>query len=180
MIKEEYWIPVKNFEGIYEISNFSRVRSLDRECKTKSGSFYIRKGTVLKPIFCQNGYYYHNLEYRGYKLFTKRSILVATHFIENDLNKEEVNHKNKNRLDDSIQNLEWTTRRENMSHAFKYTNKTSKYVGVSWDSSRQKWISGISIDKKHKYLGRFSYEKDAANAYKEALIKYSIKNIFAL
>jgi transcription initiation factor TFIID subunit TAF12 len=79
-----------------------------------------------------------------------------------------VDHINGNGLDNRKENLRFVTRRQNMQNRHIITN-SSKYPGVSWHDSNQKWQARIRIGDKEKYLGVFATEKAAFTAYKEAV-----------
>lgn len=75
-------------------------------------------------------YYHHKLLQNGYKLITlskKKTYsihrLVAETFLENPENKLEVNHKDSNRANNSVDNLEWVTKSENIQHSYTYGSK---------------------------------------------------------
>lgn len=104
-MEEEIWKPIKNYEGLYEISNLGRVRSLN----------YNRTGKeeILKNIECENGYLIVNLAKFGkYKTF-KVHRLVAEAFIPNPENKPCIDHINTIREDNRVENLRWVTHEEN-------------------------------------------------------------------
>ena len=82
-------------------------------------------------------YYHHKLLQNGYKLITlhkKKTYsihrLVAETFLENPENKLEVNHKDSNRANNSVNNLEWVTKSENIQHSYSYGSKKAP-EGVS-------------------------------------------------
>ncbi len=85
---------------------------------------------------------------------------------------QEGDHRDHNTLDNRRDNLRICTHRQNIMNQSLQKNKTSKYKGVCWDNSRKKWMVGIKINGKIKYLGRFEDEKDAAEAYNEAAKEY--------
>jgi len=72
-------------------------------------------------------------------------------------------------LNNRLDNLQLITHRENISKDRFRHNYSSKYVGVYWDKSRNKWMARIGINKKMKFLGRFTSELEANSAYKTAL-----------
>ena len=78
-----------------------------------------------------------------------------------------VNHKNLNKLDNSIENLEIITNRENSN--LKHIKSSSRFTGVSWSNHTNKWESSIYIDGKSVKLGYFINELDAHNAYQKKL-----------
>lgn len=80
-----------------------------------------------------------------------------------------VDHINHDTLDNRKSNLRIVSIRQNNQN--KKNKGTSKYPGVSWDKSRQKWRAYITINKKQKHLGRFNEEQEAAKAYEQACRK---------
>lgn len=115
MVKvEEIWQDIKGYEGIYQISTLLRVRSLDRKVWNRFQMIPI-KGKVLKHNF-RGGYPVLRLCNKSGKMFSMHR-LVAIHFIPNPLNLPEVNHKDGNKANYAIDNLEWCDRLHNMRHA---------------------------------------------------------------
>jgi len=89
--------------------------------------------------------------------------------------KYHVDHIDGNSLKNTRDNLRAVTARQNAQN--RHHDKTSKYPGVFWHTSRRKWRADIYINGKSKQLGFFDDEKDAANAYKEACASLGIKVI---
>jgi len=75
-------------------------------------------GYTKKAWQCKNGYLYVDLQHVGYKLKFPLHRLIATHFIPNPENKRIVNHIDGNKLNNTINNLEWATDSENIQHAY--------------------------------------------------------------
>ena len=116
------WKPVKGYEGLYEVSSAGHVRGLDREIKyfdSVAGKDRVRMqyGKTLSGSNTGNGYRSVMLCDAGQqkkRLYIHR--LVAGEFIENPENKSQVNHINGDKTDNRVENLEWSTRLENMHH----------------------------------------------------------------
>lgn len=121
----EVWKPIINFEGIYEVSNYGNVRSLDREIRYSNGRVHYHKGRVLSNK--SNGAYLQ-VDLRNQKNGKANRlvhILVATAFIDNPENKPQVDHKDGNKTNNHVDNLRWFTVSENRN-AFGYDKVTHK------------------------------------------------------
>ena len=109
---KEIWKPVVGYEGLYQISNMGRVKSLERkDCLGRTV-----KERILKQTVTHDGYLIVGL-YAGGKLKTLMvHRLVCEAFNDNRDEKPEVNHINEIKTDNRACNLEWCTRRENLNH----------------------------------------------------------------
>lgn len=130
----EIWKTIKNFER-YEVSNLGNVRSKDIEYVAKDNKKYYYKGKTLKLTETRahnkpNGYYVVNLRVQGKANIRCVHRLVAEAFIPNPENKPTVNHKDGNKQNNNIDNLEWATYRENNIHAIKNNLRPSSYKGT--------------------------------------------------
>ena len=109
---EEVWRDVKGYEGLYQVSNMGRVKSLGR--KDRFGR--VIKERILEPAVTHNGYLRVGLHVDGKRKMLRVHRLVCEAFHENPDNKSEVNHVNENKTDNRACNLEWSTRTENCNH----------------------------------------------------------------
>lgn len=112
------WKDIKDFEGLYQISDRGEVKSLSRSVKGPYGSVHTLKEKLLKP-WDAGGYNRVTLRKDGRESFVAVHRLVATAFIDNPNHLRVVNHKNGNKKDNRVENLEWCTDTENQLHSFK-------------------------------------------------------------
>lgn len=111
------WKPVVGYEGYYEISQEGEVRGIERLVPTMQGKRTI-KSHLLTTRINNDGYVEIRLCRDGKTKTTFLHILLAKAFIPNPQNKPEVNHKDGNKTNNELSNLEWVTHAENMQHAF--------------------------------------------------------------
>jgi hypothetical protein len=151
---QEEFRDVEGYEGLYQVSNLGNVKSL-----------IYGKERILKLSFDGSGY----LKIDLYKNKIQKTIhihqLVAMAFLNHTPcgMKLVVNHKDFNKLNNNVENLEIVTSRENTNK--KHFKSSSKYTGVNWHKNRNKWQSQILINGKIIYLGLFKTELEASNAY---------------
>lgn len=121
-MEKEIWKPVKEYEGIYEVSNYGRVRSIGSKhyVNKGTGGFYrFRKGCIFKIQNASNGYKQVVLSKNGEHRIYRVHRLVAEAFIPNPLRLPEVNHKDEDRTNNNVDNLEWCTHQYNNSYGNK-------------------------------------------------------------
>lgn len=126
---KEIWKDVKGYEGLYQVSNLGRVKSLDAYVNVgiKNVKKALRKGKYLKATVNRCGYFIVELSKNGTRKTTTIHRLVASAFIDNPHNKPCVNHIDGNKQNNYISNLEWCTHSENIKHAFDNGLKVCKY-----------------------------------------------------
>lgn len=111
----ETWKPVVGYETIYEVSNAGRVRSLDRVMFVDSRNTFLNyKGVVLKQRLNNKGYYVVNLHKNNVMKSKTVHRLVAEAFIPNPNKLPAVNHLDTDRKNNTYENLEWCTFRDNI------------------------------------------------------------------
>ena len=117
-MEEEIWKDIKGYKGEYQVSNKGRIRSLDRY-KYQKGRYglmkRIYKGKILKFDNDKDGYCIVKLRH---KIAKRVHRLVAQAFINNPYNKPQINHKDGNKQNNDVNNLEWVTAQENTIHAY--------------------------------------------------------------
>lgn len=114
----EIWKDIKGYEGLYQISNFGRIKSLPKK-RINGTNFYIQKEKILKLQLKTKRYLGINLtKNKMHKNFLVHR-LVAEAFIDNPYDLPQVNHKDCNKLNNNINNLEWCTQEENLNHALR-------------------------------------------------------------
>ena len=114
---EEIWRDIKQYEGLYQVSNLGRVKRLAKNSIRKDGRPLGLREKILKNKPSNNGYIHTCLTDKGESVFYLVHRLVAEAFIPNPKNKYSVNHKNTDKHDNAVTNLEWHTREEQMIHA---------------------------------------------------------------
>jgi len=113
--EKEIWRAHPEYEGI-EVSTFGNVRSLDKVVPCRGNGTRLVKGRILKPASNGHGYLQVNVKIDG--KFINKSVhrLVARTFILNPDNLLEINHKDCDKTNNSVDNLEWVTHEENIAY----------------------------------------------------------------
>lgn len=165
MNENEVWKPVVGYEGLYEVSNFGNVKSLDhyvttnRKVKGKIQSFtWLSKGKVLK--FGKRSDDYKDVSLTKYGVSCNVCVhrLVAEAFIPNPNNLPEVNHLDGNKANNNSTNLEWASYSENNIHAV-YSGLNSQAIKVICNETGEIYPSYAEAERKLNLpLGTISTE----------------------
>lgn len=158
---EEEWRPINGFEGFYEISSFGRIKSLSRNVKDTRAKNKIRriKCKILKSRDHNSGYISTHLKRDGLiKDFLVHRIVAET-YIPNPNSLKQVNHKNGNKKDNRVDNLEWISNRDNVIHRYKMYGKILP-LGVT------KVTNGYRATI---VIGRYDTPEEAHSAYMKVL-----------
>lgn len=148
--KEEFWKDIRGYEG-YQVSNFGRVRSADRI--DRYGRSYT--GKILEPCTDNLGYVHITLHNNGKRKTVRVHRLVAEAFIENSHNYKFVNHKDENKQNNVVDNLEWCSAKYNCN----YGNRMSRI--------KDKLNFGvIQLTKDGKEIRRWNSIKEATDTLK--------------
>lgn len=135
----EMWKPVVGYEGLYEVSNFGRVRSLKRTRKGKCESECGVKERILKQSEHTKGYLVCGLSKDGKLKYFKVHRLVAEAFIPNPDNKPCIDHINACKSDNRVDNIRWVSHKENSNNPLtrekflskiKHRNKKDRHLSV--------------------------------------------------
>ena len=113
----EEWKAVVGYEGYYEVSNYGRVKGLNRIIQRSDGRMVTIPERILSPVLDTDGYRQCKLCRDGKYKTVGVHCLVARAFIPNPDNLEDVNHKNFNRADNHVSNLEWKTHGDNVRYS---------------------------------------------------------------
>lgn len=160
----EIWKPIKDYEGLYEVSNLGRIKSLKN------------KNKILSPRINSGGYNFAGLYNNGIRKYFSVHRLVAYSFLDEKDEQYAVNHINKIKTDNRLENLEWVSSRENVCHSFLSKKTYSKYTGVTYHKLRNKWQAQIYADGRYQFLGYFISEDEAYKSRLNFELNNNIKN----
>lgn len=159
-MKLEVWKPIENYPN-YQISNFGNVKSKERYTKQRNG-LNLRKEKILKQQIDKKGYKYVRLyNSDGWKYF-KVHILVARTFIKNTNNEPTVDHIDKDKNNNSVENLRWASFILQANNKDK-TNiiENMKEIGKKKYPNRAKKIK--QFNKDNEYIKTFNSSREASN-----------------
>ena len=183
--EDEIWKPIPGYEGLYEVSSWGNIKSLENKRKSSYGSFSINKEKQIK-IFVTRKYYSCILTKNSIRKTIRVHRIVFKVFNDNtdriisDL--KDINHKDLDRLNNYYKNLEEVSKSENQTHRYMNTDKSSIFPGVTYkkDGNRKKrWYVSFSLNKKRIYVGTFFTEYEGYRAYLKALNEYGLENKYA-
>jgi len=158
MSKKEIWKEIKDYEGLYQISNLGNVKGIDRIRKSCYNSKAFKKGVELNLKQDKDGYLICCLTKNSKSKYKKAHRLVLSAFIgDSDL---QCNHKDGNKKNNNVDNLEYVTAKENVIHAIKLGLKNNNY-------NISKRIPVYQYDKKGNFIKQY-----------ESIMKAGILNNF--
>lgn len=116
---QEIWKDIPNYEGLYQVSNLGNIKSLSKIIERKNGYKLSIKERNIKKWLANNGYYMVSLWKNSKGKFITIHRLVAQAFLDNKTNLPCINHKDGNKLNNNINNLEWCSYGYNEKEAYK-------------------------------------------------------------
>lgn len=139
---KELFVNIIGFDGLYQISNLGKVKSLR-----------FGKERIMKAFVGTGGYLHTQLKRDGKMSNLSIHRLVAIHFIHNNQNKPDVNHIDGNKCNNTVSNLEWCTKSENIQHSFKIgTHQRKKGESNSNVKITEKDVIQIRDDYENKNI----------------------------
>lgn len=173
----EEWKDIQGYEGLYQVSNLGRVKSLERSVVIGWGAKRLFKEKILKDsVNNKNGYVYVGLHKNGKTRSARVHRLVALEFLENRDNLPAVNHKNEIKTDNHVENLEWCDSKYNnnygnhMKKIVENTDYAKRTLNTNYHTeAREKQLRGLIEKQKIPCYGikddkmiRFSSNAEAA------------------
>ena len=139
-MQEEIWKDIVGYEGLYQVSNFGRIKRLKKITKWFSRNHWCSRIDEEKILYQEKnttGYNTVKLHKNGKAIKKNVHRIVAETFLQNKENKKTVNHKDGNKTNNNISNLEWATYGENNQHAFTILGKKGAFLGKATSNSRK-------------------------------------------
>ena len=161
-LENEIWKDIPNYEGLYQVSNLGRVKSLDREIVRRDGRIERCKGLILKQSN-NRGYSYvricKNSKYKSLKVHR----LVAGAFIPNEENLPQVNHKDENTSNNIVDNLEWCTMEYNIRYGTAHQRVRESHIKLHGRKVEMYSLSGniVKVFECTKDIERDGFDRRA-------------------
>lgn len=166
-MKKEHFVDIEDFEGLYQTSDEGRVKSLARDIVYKDGRIRHQEEKLLKPITDSGGYLYVQLYKDGKRENKKIHQLVAIAFIPNPDGLPQVNHKDEDKANNRVDNLEWCTHEYNSN----YGTRNKRIAEVNTNGKTSKQVYQHTLDEKLAKIwpsiaecGRNGFNKGAVSA----------------
>lgn len=158
---QEIWKPIAGYEGLYEVSNLGRIKSLGRFRRAKGEALTWMDERIKAPSPQREGYLSAHLYREG--RMSKRYVhrLVAEAFLQNPIDLPEVNHLDGDKRNNSLPNLEWSSRSDNCRHAI----DTALYKMAKGEDSGNAKITELDVLEIRRLAESGTFHKDIASIY---------------
>ena len=146
---------IPNWEGIYQVSNAGRVKSLPRKWSPRE--------SILSPAVSHDGYLKVDLKANGKREQVEINRLVALSFLDSNYTMKGLvcDHIDRDRQNNNLSNLRIVTHRENSQN----TCNSRGLIGAYKRPTSERWTSSIHINGKNKHIGDFDTAEEASSAY---------------
>jgi hypothetical protein len=160
----EEWKEIQDYPN-YSVSSFGNVRN-------------DKTGKILKGCPDKDGYNYVCLYHpqKNHRIHQ----LVASAFIENISNYNQVDHIDKKVVNNNVTNLRWVSHSQNQINRSRFKNAKNKYLGVSYHKLYNKWRTRISVNNKRISLGSYATEEEGALAYNKYILDNNLQEFYNL
>ena len=142
---EEIWKDIEGYEGLYQVSNYGNIKSLSKVVKNAYG-VHRTEDKIFKPQTKKNGYLQIQLSKNGKQKHYKVHRLVALTYIANPNNYPCVNHKDENKLNNHVSNLEWCTYEYNTNYGTRNKRASEKLKG----KMKNKKLTKQQLEKRYR------------------------------
>lgn len=173
---EEIWKDIQGYEGMYQVSNYGRVKSLGR-LVNGSNQYgvkfqYLKKDKILKPILDKWGYLRISIYKNNHKIAKRIHILVAETFLENQNNYSIINHINGDKTDNRVENLEWCTQSHNVQESYRLGLRIPTGRAVNQYDLDGNFIKTWDTIKEPRLLYNNSHISDCCNGTRKTAAGY--------
>lgn len=177
---EEIWKDIPGYEGYYQASNLGRIKSIDRITTAVSSWNDVvinrhYKGIIKKITLKSIGYQQVTLAKEGKHKRELVHRIVALAFIDNPLNKPEINHIDGNKSNNAVDNLEWATSSENQIHA---NDVLGCQVGEKHPLSKFKNIEIPEIIKEYSTVKNYKKIADKYSVYPSTIRRIVLRKTY--
>ena len=160
------WKPIKDYAGLYEISNCGRVKSLAKTWVGGNGGVRSKLITILKPGTDENGYLLVGLSNSCLKKTATIHSLVWDAFGNKPRQGLTIDHIDADKKNNRINNLQLLTQRDNVAKSFQQRGRVLP-TGVHYKPKTKKYQTLIWINGENKSLGYFKTPREASLAYQQ-------------
>ena len=155
---EEIWKDVKGYEGLYQVSNLGRVRSLDRYVNNRHKTKTLKKGRMLiNSLHKKTGYLIVSLSKNGFFKVKKVHQLVAIAFIPNVNGYNQINHKDEDKTNNKVDNLEWCDSLYNNNYG-----SHAKNISKTRNKNKKGYKTVIQYNQKLEIINIYNSTREAA------------------